>query len=73
VYEYRSTDIGDKEDPHNKLVVFQIMYPKRGSVLCTLGVWAPTVKDAKALARKFRDENYAGCPVPWRATIKREG
>lgn len=72
MYEYRDTDIGDKDDLANKLVVFQIMYPKHVRSVCTLGVWAPTVKAATELARKFRDKYYPGCHVPWRATIKRE-
>jgi hypothetical protein len=71
-WEHRTIDIGDKETA-GRLVVFQIMYPKRGSVLSTLGVWAATRKEATELALNYRNANHAGCPCVWRATIKREG
>lgn len=72
MYEYRTLDIGNKEDLANKLVVFQVMYRKHGSVLCTLGVWAPTVKGARVIAGEYRDKHYKGCPVPWRETFTGE-
>ena len=58
--------LGNPDDP--KLVVFQVMYPKNGRALVTIGVWDVTVKAARLKAARERDRHHPGCPMPWRQT-----
>jgi len=56
--------LGSPDAP--KLVIFQVMYPKNGRVLVTIGVWDVTVEAARLKAARERDRRHPGCPMPWR-------
>ena len=56
--------LGDHTSP--KLIIFQIMHPRFGRVVRTVGVWDVAVKPARLQAQWVRDRYFAGCPMPWR-------